>query len=73
MFTQGDSPAGKSSLYAGAPRGFNSPLDGPTQGGNGTMRDGDLEKHSPGFGQAWAWKQLIPHYPSDSTMEEGSG
>lgn len=24
------------------------------------MRDGDLEKHGPGFGQAWAWKQLIP-------------
>lgn len=37
------------------------------------MRDGDLEKHCPGFGQAWAWKQLIPLHLSDSLTEKCSG
>lgn len=50
-----------------------TPLLTLIQRGNGAIRDGDLEKHLPEFGQAWAWKQLIPHYPSNSRTEEGSG
>lgn len=37
------------------------------------MSDGDLEKRDSGSEQAWAWKQLIAHYPNDSPMVEGSG